>query len=204
MALAATGYDPRLHHSEEEEQEGNIPQDNLLPNGTTPNIETYMYYAKIQRAREALSAKSDAEGGRWGSVISRTFKYSPGSDRNSVAPASTGEKQEAASEEGSSVLVTAGEYRAASGALRTATWGSVFYLITTGTLFKSLIFLMNSHCSIRHFGSIFYAVGIPASWIWSRCCLFLRIWCYGCIQWLHLVVAVHETRLGKVPHQVFW
>ncbi|KAG1734875.1 transmembrane amino acid transporter protein-domain-containing protein [Suillus paluster] len=132
-AAVEGGHDPRVHLSEKEEHDAYIPSNMLLPDGTMPNIETYMYFAKIQRDREALSAKNDAEGGNW---ISRTFKRSQESDHHSVVSApDPDEKRGAAStEEGGGSLVTPGEYRAASGALRTATWGSVFYLITTDIL----------------------------------------------------------------------
>ncbi|OAX32432.1 hypothetical protein K503DRAFT_606681, partial [Rhizopogon vinicolor AM-OR11-026] len=129
-AAIEAGHDPRVHHSENNEQVAYTHEDDVLPDGSTPNIETYMYYAKIQRDKEAaLSAKEDAERGR-GSLISRAFKRSPGSDRDSVASAHSGEKTGAASSEpGGGGVVIEGEYRAASSALRTATWGSVFYLI---------------------------------------------------------------------------
>ncbi|KAG0697960.1 transmembrane amino acid transporter protein-domain-containing protein [Suillus ampliporus] len=125
------------HLSEKEEQDSYVPEINLLPDGTTPNIETYMYFAKIQRDREALSAKNDAEDGHRIGLFSRTFKRSQGSDdkRSAVsAPGSDEKKGAASSKQGGSALVTEGEYRAASGALRTATWGNVFYLITTDIL----------------------------------------------------------------------
>ncbi|KAG1880849.1 transmembrane amino acid transporter protein-domain-containing protein [Suillus subluteus] len=123
--------DPQAYLSEKE-QDAYVPENHHVPDGTTPNLETYMYYAKIQRDREALSAKNDAEGGRSGGLISRIFNRSQESDSRSVA--SDGKNVAHSSEEGGSALVTAGEYRAASGALRTATWGSVFYLITTDIL----------------------------------------------------------------------
>lgn len=121
--------------SKKEEQDAYVPENYHVPDDTVPNLETYMYYAKIQRDREVLSTKNDAEGGHWGSLISRIFNRSQESDERSVASAHSDEKNVApSSEDGSGALVTAGEYRAASGALRTATWGTVFYLITTGKL----------------------------------------------------------------------
>lgn len=200
LASVTASHDPRAHLSEKEEEEAYVPEDNVLPDGSTPNIETYMYYAKIQRDKEAaLAASEDVEGG-WGSLISRTFHRSQGSDKNSVVSAlrDSDEKRQAISEEGGSVLVTASEHRAASSALRTATWGSVFYLITTGML-TAMMVLTYAHLSIRHFGSLFYAMGVSTSWIWSRCRLLLCLRYYGCIQWLHPVVAVYETGLGEVP-----
>ncbi|KAG1857009.1 transmembrane amino acid transporter protein-domain-containing protein [Suillus subalutaceus] len=129
------GRDPRVYLSEKEEQDVYVPENYHVPDGTTPNLETYMHYAKIQRDREALSARNDAEGGRLGGLFSRIFNRSQESDSRSVASARSDPKNVApSSEEGGSALVTSSEYRAASGALRTATWGSVFYLITTDIL----------------------------------------------------------------------
>lgn len=127
--------DPQAYVSEKEEQDTYVPENYHIPDGTTPNLETYMYYAKIQRDKEALSAKNDTEDGLWGGLFSRKSTRSQESDRRSVASAnSDGKNVTPPSDEGGAALVTAGEYRAASGALRTATWGSVFYLITTGKL----------------------------------------------------------------------
>ncbi|KAG1824780.1 transmembrane amino acid transporter protein-domain-containing protein [Suillus subaureus] len=128
------GRDPRVYHSEKQEQDAYVPENYHVPDDTTPNIETYMHYAKIQRDREALSAKNDAEGGRSGGLISRIFNRSQESDGRSVVSAHSDAKNVAASSEEGGTLSTAAEYRAASGALRTATWGSVFYLITTDIL----------------------------------------------------------------------
>jgi hypothetical protein len=132
--IGAGVRDPRVYHSDKQEQDAYVPEDYHLPDGTTPNLETYMYYAKIQRDKEALSAKNDAEDSHWGGLISRIFKRSQESDKRSVASAHSPRDVAPSSEEGDPALVTAGEYRAASGALRTATWGSVFYLITTDIL----------------------------------------------------------------------
>ncbi|KAG2106143.1 uncharacterized protein F5147DRAFT_774954 [Suillus discolor] len=57
--------DPQVYVSEKEEQNVYVPENYHIPDGTTPNLETYMYYAKIQRDKEALSAKNDTEGGLW-------------------------------------------------------------------------------------------------------------------------------------------
>ncbi|KAG2136558.1 transmembrane amino acid transporter protein-domain-containing protein [Suillus bovinus] len=125
-AAVKPGLDPQPSLSEKEDQIPYIPE-YYVPDGVTPNLETYMYYAKIQRENEVLSARNDAETTHWGGLISRTFRRS--SDNRSVASAIA-----PSSAEGGADPVTPGEYRAASGALRTATWGSVFYLITTDIL----------------------------------------------------------------------
>lgn len=139
-AAIEVGQDPRVQ--EKGELEEYVPENNLLPDGSKPNIETYMYYAKIQREKEAaLSAREDAEGGHWGSLISRKFGRSY--EQNSVASVHSGDDKGApSSEHAVGAAVIEGEYRAASSALRTATWGSVFYLITTGTLFETWIALL--------------------------------------------------------------
>ncbi|KAG1897827.1 transmembrane amino acid transporter protein-domain-containing protein [Suillus fuscotomentosus] len=127
--------DPQVYVSEKEERDPYVLENYHIPDGTTPNLETYMYYAKIQRDKEALSAKNDTEDGLWGGLFSRKSTRSQESDRRSVASAnSDGKNVTPPSNEGGAALVTADEYRAASGALRTATWGSVFYLITTDIL----------------------------------------------------------------------
>ncbi|KAG2066629.1 hypothetical protein BDR04DRAFT_1106441 [Suillus decipiens] len=125
--------EPPVYLPEKDEQDVYTPEDHV-PDGTTPNIETYMYFAKIQRDKEALSARNDAEGGFWSGLISRTFKRSREPDQRSVVSAHSDGKNVAPSSEGGDGVVAEGEYRAASGALRTATWGSVFYLITTDIL----------------------------------------------------------------------
>src|SRR5258708_37514357 len=86
-AAVEASPDPRVYLSEKEEQDAYVPENYRLPDETTPNLETYMYYAKIQRDKEALFAKNDAEGSRWGGLISRTLKHSPESDMRSVASA---------------------------------------------------------------------------------------------------------------------
>lgn len=128
VAIGA-GQGSQVYLSEKKEQDPPLipgPENYNVLDGNKPNIETYMYYAKIQRDREALSARNDAEGSRWGNLISRSFKRQESDNRSvQISPPSV---------DGGGSLVTAGEYRAASGALRTATWGSVFYLITTDIL----------------------------------------------------------------------
>ncbi|KAG2362953.1 hypothetical protein BDR07DRAFT_1484177 [Suillus spraguei] len=128
VAIGA-GQGSQVYLSEKKEQDPPyvpVPENYRVLNGNKPNLETYMYYAKIQRDREALSARNDAEGSRWGNLISRSFKRQEYDNRSvQISPPS---------ENGGGSIVTAGEYRAASGALRTATWGSVFYLITTDIL----------------------------------------------------------------------
>ncbi|KAH7925765.1 hypothetical protein BV22DRAFT_406117 [Leucogyrophana mollusca] len=132
-AAVEVGHDPRVHLSDIEERNALAPDHPHLPDGSVPLLETYMYYATIQREKEKNESKSssDVESKRWGGLFSKGAKQG-GSDRNSISSASpSSDEKKQTTEEGS---VTAGEYRAASSALRTATWGSVFYLITTDIL----------------------------------------------------------------------
>ncbi|KAG1857015.1 transmembrane amino acid transporter protein-domain-containing protein [Suillus subalutaceus] len=46
--------DPQAYLSEKE-QDAYVPENHHVPDGTTPNLETYMYYAKIQREYRAAS-----------------------------------------------------------------------------------------------------------------------------------------------------
>ncbi|EIW74194.1 hypothetical protein CONPUDRAFT_85946 [Coniophora puteana RWD-64-598 SS2] len=122
-------YDPRSHLTEVEEDDAVAPHTDLFPDGTPINLETYMYWAKIRREEE----KADTTAGPanpWLRFFSMK-KSAPTHETASESPSD--EKKEKGSDTGSAVI-SAGEYRHASGALRTASWGSVFYLITTDIL----------------------------------------------------------------------
>ena len=85
--------------------------------GTNPNFETYLYYAQRQREREATESKShDMEMGFWAKILFGEKYLAVRDEKKGDATAS----------------ISDAEYRAASSTLRTASWGSVFYLITTG------------------------------------------------------------------------
>lgn len=125
---AAVGaHDPRVQL--EENKDIIAPEHFVLADGLAPNFETYLYYAAEQRDREAFGARKKRQRPPTGWLSSffslNRLGHDPGS--GVYADEKKGESDEAA------VAVTAAEYRAASGSLRTASWGTIFYLITTGT-----------------------------------------------------------------------
>ena len=112
-AAVEAGHDPRAHTADPDIK---VPDHPVLPDGTRPNLESYLYYAQRRREREVAEPKShDAERAK--------ILFGNLAEKHSVV-AINGEKK------GDSI--SDAEYRAASSALRTASWGSVFYLITTG------------------------------------------------------------------------
>lgn len=124
-------YDPRSHLSSQEEDDAIAPHTDVFPDGTPINLETYMYWAKLRREEEKADT-SVAPRNPWLNFF--TMKKSAelmAQDAN--AESTSYEKREKGSDTGSAVISDA-EYRHASGALRTASWGSVFYLITTDIL----------------------------------------------------------------------
>lgn len=125
---AVEAHDPRVHIQEDDDVAP--PEHFALVDGLTPNFETYLFYAREQRDKEAAEALK--EGQRpptgWMSELFGLNRLAP--DQASVA--STDEKKGTA-DEAAILSITPSEYRAASSSLRTATWGTIFYLITTGT-----------------------------------------------------------------------
>lgn len=117
---AIQGHDPRVPIPEEDLH----PDHPVLADGTEPNFETYLYYAKQQREKEAAESKSDdMERGFWANIL-----WGKAGEKLALTNFADEKKGD------TSGSVSEGEYRAASGALRTASWGSVFYLITTDIL----------------------------------------------------------------------
>ncbi|KAI6127222.1 transmembrane amino acid transporter protein-domain-containing protein [Pisolithus sp. B1] len=117
---AIQGHDPRAPTPDEDLH----PDHPVLADGTEPNFETYLYYAKQQREKEAAESKSDdMERGFWANIL-----WGKGGEK--LAPTNFADEKKG----DTSGPVSEGEYRAASSALRTASWGSVFYLITTDIL----------------------------------------------------------------------
>ncbi|KAI6131783.1 transmembrane amino acid transporter protein-domain-containing protein [Pisolithus thermaeus] len=117
---AIQGHDPRVPIPEKDLH----PDHPVLADGTEPNFETYLYYAKRQREKEAAESKSDdMERGFWANIL-----WGKGGEK--LAPTNFADEKKG----DTSGSVSDGEYRAASSALRTASWGSVFYLITTDIL----------------------------------------------------------------------
>lgn len=129
-------HDPRVHL--QENQDIIEPEHFVLADGLAPNFETYLYYAQEQRDREAAEARR--EGHRpppgW---LSELFGLNRSvRDHDSVV---SSDEKKVESDEAAVPAVTPAEYRAASSSLRTATWGVVFYLITTGTTESSQWFV---------------------------------------------------------------
>lgn len=122
-SLALEGKDPRVH--EEVDQPYHTEK---VP------FEAFLHYAAIQRQKEentfaAESTKPIAQS----SFMSRLIKKSPVT--TSVVKMDADEKgSQTGSQRPPSVTISAEERQAASRALRTATWISIFYLITTDIL----------------------------------------------------------------------
>ena len=92
-------------------------------------FEEYIYYAKLEREREKSLPDTHQPVSSLKSVLFK--KQTVVVDAPPSPPADEkDEKNQAAP----SPIVTDGEWYHASRALRTATWGSVFYLITTDVL----------------------------------------------------------------------
>ncbi|KAJ7657866.1 putative amino acid transporter [Mycena polygramma] len=128
--LALDGGDPRLHASEHEKDEkvdsirqaspigAVIPPHARGPNDPNVTFEEYYYYAQQTRAEEEAHPATGRET-TWASLIW------PSKSDGGV------EKRESSTKEG---VITDTEWTDASRALRTATRGAVFYLITTDIL----------------------------------------------------------------------
>lgn len=128
LPAAVAAHDPRVRL--QEEQDVVSPEHFVLTDGLAPNFETYLYYAREQRDKEAAEARREGHHPPTG-WLSELFGLNRLSrDQDSVV--STAEKK-AESDEAVVFAATPTEYRAASSSLRMATWGAVFYLITTGT-----------------------------------------------------------------------
>lgn len=106
------------------------PENDVLADGLAPNFETYLFYAREQRDKEAAEARREGQRPPTG-WLSDLFGLDYGQDHDSIV--SSDEKRGGESDEAGILTVSDAEYRAASSSLRTATWGAVFYLITTGT-----------------------------------------------------------------------
>ena len=124
---AIQAHDPRVYF---QENQGTIALEHFVrTNGSAPGFETYLYYAREQRDKEAAEARR--EGHRppngW---LSELFGLNRLGDQHSFVSA---DERKVGPDEAAVLSVTPAEYRAASGSLRTATWGAIFYLITTGT-----------------------------------------------------------------------
>jgi len=122
---AVEAHDPRMRF---QENEISTPEHFALTDGLAPNFETYLYYAQEQRDKEAAEARREGHRPPTG-WLGELFGLNRLGYQDSVA--STDEKK-GGSDEAAVLAITPTEYRVASGSLRTATWGAIFYLITTG------------------------------------------------------------------------
>ncbi|KAF8120731.1 transmembrane amino acid transporter protein-domain-containing protein [Boletus edulis] len=100
----------------------------LLDDGLGPNLETYLFYAREQRDKEAAEARKEGHRPPTG-WLSELLGLNRLADTASVVS----DEKKAGSDE-ATLAVSPAEYRAASSSLRTATWGAIFYLITTDIL----------------------------------------------------------------------
>ena len=125
---AVEAHDPRAQL--QEDTDIIAPEHFVLSDGLAPNFETYLYYAEEQRDKEAAEARREGQRPPTGWFSDFFGLNRPGRDQDSEIY--TGEKKGGSDE--AAVTVTPAEYRAASSSLRTASWGAIFYLITTGTI----------------------------------------------------------------------
>ncbi|KAF9221171.1 hypothetical protein BS17DRAFT_712478 [Gyrodon lividus] len=129
---AVQAHDPRVHITENDDVFG--PDHPVLNDGSAPNFETYLHFAEEQRAKEVTEARrnGEVESSGW---LSQLFGRKPSQeDRVSVVSATASDEKKQGESDEAALTVTDAEYRAASSSLRTASWGSVFYLITTDIL----------------------------------------------------------------------
>lgn len=124
---AVEAHDPRVQL--QQDQDISAPERFILADGLAPNFETYLYYAEEQRDKEAAEARKEGYRPPTGWLSDLFGLNRPGLDHDSVVSA---EEKKGTSNEGGVLAITPAEYRAASSSLRTASWGAIFYLITTG------------------------------------------------------------------------
>lgn len=170
---AVEAHDPRVHIQENNDIAA--PEHFVLDDGLAPNFETYLHYAEEQRDKEASKARR--EGHRpptgWWSELFGLNRAVPDGASN----VSTDEKKDGSVEVGV-LAVTPAEYRAASSSLRTATWGTVFYLITTGAQHHFLYF-HSSHERDRYPWSVFGALCVLRRRVWTWRCMLCRFRHHG-------------------------
>lgn len=135
VSLVAGGGDPRLHEKERDQFDafesrgvqvtrgGVLPQHRPLHDSSV-TFEEYNYYAQLSRAEEDTYVDHDRERG-WLSLIFPSKSH--GADVATNANINTSDKNVTAT-------ISEEEWTNASRALRTATRGAVFYLITTDIL----------------------------------------------------------------------
>lgn len=136
-SLALDGGDPRLHNKERENID--VLAANEMSGGTRPQhrklhdpsvtFEEYYHYAQLTRAEE------DSFGGRETGFLSIIF---PSKSDGGVQQMTSNVSKDAStinySDRANRMTITDEEWTNASRALRTATRGAIFYLITTDIL----------------------------------------------------------------------
>ncbi|KAJ5381614.1 uncharacterized protein N7496_004042 [Penicillium cataractarum] len=136
-SLALDGGDPRLHTKERERID--VLTANEMSSGTRPQhrnlhdptvtFEEYHHYAQLTRAEE------DSLGGRETGILSIVF---PSKSDGGVQQMTSNVSKDASainySDKANRMTITDEEWTNASRALRTATRGAIFYLITTDIL----------------------------------------------------------------------
>ncbi|KAG6372469.1 transmembrane amino acid transporter protein-domain-containing protein [Boletus reticuloceps] len=125
--MAVEAHDPRAHLQENHDVVA--PEHVLLDDGLAPNFETYLFYALEQRNKEAAEARKEGHHPPTG-WLSELLGLNRLADTASVVS----DEKKAGSDEAATLAVSPAQYRAASSSLRTATWGAIFYLITTDIL----------------------------------------------------------------------
>jgi hypothetical protein len=134
-SLMGDGGDPRLHEKERDfadglearevrEARGGIRPQHRRLHDSSVTFEEYNYYAQLARAEEDTYTDHDKERG-WLSLIIPS--KSDGAELKDAANINTSDKAVTAT-------ITDDEWTNASRALRTATRGAIFYLITTDIL----------------------------------------------------------------------
>lgn len=136
-SLALDGGDPRLHTKEREKID--VFAANEMSTGTRPQhrnlhdssvtFEEYHHYAQLTRAEE------DSFGGRETGILSIVF---PSKSDGGVQQMTSNVSKDASTinyaDKSNRMTITDEEWTNASRALRTATRGAIFYLITTDIL----------------------------------------------------------------------
>ncbi|KAJ5606014.1 hypothetical protein N7510_008795 [Penicillium lagena] len=138
--LALDGEDPRLHHEKEHAQTIVVPpeysSDAIRPqhrklHDTSVTFEEYIYYARRTRAEEDNQPKAEKESG----ILSIIFPpKSDGGVKQETEHVSRDATAINTSDPSNRMTITDEEWANASRALRTATRGAIFYLITTDIL----------------------------------------------------------------------
>lgn len=134
LAAIAGDGDHRLSVTQQE-KEGHVVHQPANGRDWSISFEEFVYWASITREDERAADKTfrDARGPRTVKSIIRG-RFSSGKNVHDLAITSSGGEQHASA--GGEIItgVSEQEWKTASRAMRTASWGAVFYLITTDVL----------------------------------------------------------------------